>query len=345
MAFFTIAPRNREYLGYSFKPITLRVIQEKGIDITPDFDVNVTDLNGSYKHFKVNHGLGDTFKISIIIHKNATIEGYYEKIWDVGDIASHKSNLSDFDFDKITGTGWDNASLNDFKWKVTDLKKFRLTTVLNYFMRTLTPFIISSNMIGINQKVPYIITKNKSRQQDYLNYTVWELEFTRYEKLKYSNFTKTSKGVKNALKKAKSKKSKKVSAKTKERLKLRKCKWNTLKFSKTKKVVPCVKLLQKILNMDLGTKLVLDGWFGKETSNAVAKYQSKYSKRFGLKKTGHMNLSTYNVMVGKGKQIKNNSVKSSSKTSKNMNSTNKSSKQSSTKSTSKKNWSTINKIK
>ena len=329
MAFFTIVPRNNKFLEYTISPIVLNVIQDKGIDITPDFDVSLTDLNNGYKHFKVNNGRGDTFKISIIIHKNATLTG------NIVQKQKNTSKVSDAPFDYwsiINGGG------NTSPGKVSDhmmnyklgkkMKKWKLTTVLNYLMRTLTPLTIRSDMIGINQSIPYIITKNKSRQQDYLDYTVWELEFTRYDKLKYSNFTKTSKGVKNALKKAKSNKSKKVSAKTKERLNLRKCKWQTLKFSKTKKIVPCVKILQKVLNMDLGTKLVLDGWFGKATSEAVAKYQSKYSKKFGLKKTGHMNLSTYNVMIGKGKQIKNNSVKGSSKTSKNKNSTNKSNKNS-----------------
>ena len=320
MAFFTIVPRTNKYMGYPLKPIRLRVIQEKGIDITPDFDVNVTDLNNGYKHFKINNGRGDTFKINVIIYRYENIEG--EIIKKVAN-ANELGNL-----DKYTYTEHLRDDPDGYKWKGVNLKHFRLTTLLNYFMKKLTPFMVKTDMMGINQNVPYIITKNKSRQQEYKNYIVWELEFTRYEKLKYSNFTKTSKGVKNALKKAKSKKSKKVSAKTKERLNLRKCKWQTLKFSKTKKVVPCVKILQKILNMDLGTKLVIDGWFGKATSEAVAKYQSKYSKKFGLKKTGHMNLSTYNVMVGKGKQIKNNSVKGSSKTSKNMNSTNKSNKNS-----------------
>ena len=316
MAFFNICPRNKKYLDYAFKDIPLRVIYNNGVTVTPDFDVNVTDLNNGYKHFKVNNGKGDTFKLQVLIHRKDTVQGRYNKVAGIKDIITIENrgwDLSDFDFDRIGNVNWNKAGLKDFKWKTTDLRRFSLSIVLNYFMRTLTPFMVTSDIMGINQNVPYIITKNSSRKQSYHDYSIWELEFTRYDKLTYSNFTKQNTGIKNALKKAKQK-NKKVSAKTKERLKLRKCKWRTLKYSKTKKVIPCVKVLQKILNLDLGTKLKLDGWFGKETYNAMKKYQKKYSKTYGLKQTGHMNLSTYNVMIGKAKPLRTSRVTPPKKT-------------------------------
>ena len=305
LAFFNICPRNKKYLDYAFGDIPLRVLYNNGITITPDFDVNLSDLNNGYKHFKVNNGKGDSFKLQVLIHKKDTIKGLDERRVAFNDalLLEAKTVISggtDYTFEKLGEDDFSDRIARNFR-------NFRLTTVLNYFMRTLTPFMITSDMIGINQSVPYIITKNSSRKQSYHDYTIWELEFTRYDKLTYSNFTKQNTGIKNALKKAKQK-NKKVSAKTKERLKLRKCKWKTLKYSKTKKVIPCVKILQKILNLDLGTKLKLDGWFGKETYKAMRKYQRKYSKTYGLKQTGHMNLSTYNVMIGKAKPLRTSKV-------------------------------------
>ena len=238
MAFFNICPRNKKYLDYAFKDITLRVIYNNGVTVTPDFDVNVTDLNNGYKHFKVNNGKGDTFKLEVLIHRKDTVQGRYNKVVGIKDIITIENrgwDLADFDFDRIGNVNWNKGGLKDFKWKATDLRRFSLSIVLNYFMRTLTPFMVTSDIMGINQNVPYIITKNSSRKQSYHDYTIWELEFTRYDKLTYSNFTKQTKGVKNALKKAKQK-NKKVSAKTKERLRLRKCKRGTLVFSKKKKV-------------------------------------------------------------------------------------------------------------
>ena len=340
LAFFNICPRNKKYLDYAFGDIPLRVLYNNGITITPDFDVNLSDLNNGYKHFKVNNGKGDSFKLQVLIHKKDTIKGLDERRVSFNDalLLEAKTVISggtDYTFEKLGEDDFSDRIARNFR-------NFRLTTVLNYFMRTLTPFMITSDMIGINQSVPYIITKNSSRKQSYKDYTIWELEFTRYDKLTYSNFTKTSKGVQRAIKQAKSKKSKKVSAKTKQQTNLAKCKWQTLKFSKTKKVVPCVKVLQSLLNQNVGTKLAIDGWFGKATSEAVANYQSKYRKKYGLKITGHMNLSTFNVMIGKGKQVKNKSVKTSSK---NKKSTNKNSKNTSNKPKPKKNWSSIQKVK
>jgi peptidoglycan hydrolase-like protein with peptidoglycan-binding domain len=111
-----------------------------------------------------------------------------------------------------------------------------------------------------------------------------------------------NKGIQKALKKAKSKKSSKVSAATKLRKELKKCNRKVLVYSKKKKTVKCVKTLQKYLNERVGTKLKADGWFGKETTKAVKKYQEKFSKSYGLKATGKVNLATYNVMIGKGKK-------------------------------------------
>ena len=76
MGFFRICPREPKYNSYIFEDIDLKVIQNKGVDITPDFDVQVTDLNKGYKHFKTYSGKGTSFKISVIIGKDETLQGY-----------------------------------------------------------------------------------------------------------------------------------------------------------------------------------------------------------------------------------------------------------------------------
>ena len=60
--------------------------------------------------------------------------------------------------------------------------------------------------------------------------------------------------------------------------KLKKCKVSQLKYTKTKKVVACVKTLQQYLNKKLGTKLTIDGWYGDSTLKAVKKFQTEYNK-------------------------------------------------------------------
>jgi hypothetical protein len=69
---------------------------------------------------------------------------------------------------------------------------------------------------GINTSVPYLITENKSRKQEYTDYSIWELTFTRWDEVNYSSFKKTNKGITKAIKKMKAKKKAKAKAQAKE---------------------------------------------------------------------------------------------------------------------------------
>ena len=78
------------------------------------------------------------------------------------------------------------------------------------------------------------------------------------------------------MKKAK-KNNKKASTKN---AKLRKCNYKTLVYSKKKKVVKCVKYMQEVLyKKKYLKKKQVDGWFGKETKEAVKKFQKAYNKK------------------------------------------------------------------
>ena len=302
MSFFRMCPRDYVYNNHVYDDIPLKVIQDDGIDISPDFKVDITDLNKGYKHFNAKAGHGTSFKISVIIHKNQKIRG----------IRNTRKQVSKSEIEKeyveVTIDGelmvFEKENLvNQELTTVWHYQNVRLTTLLNWFMRQGIPFMITTDMIGIDMSVPYMITENKSRKQTSKDYTIWELTFTRWDEVFYSSFKKTNKGITNAIKKLKAKKKAKAKAKAKAktavRQKLAKCKRKTLVYSKKQKTVDCVKVLQKFLNGNLKTKLVIDGWYGKETVKAVKKFQNKYKKKYGLKPTGNVNKATFNVMIGK----------------------------------------------
>ena len=304
MGFFSIRPRNGKYGRYSKIPyIPLRVIQNNnGVELNPDFDVQQTDLNNGYKHFKVENGKANSFKVSVIIHRDDEVSTVYTP--------KKKTVPKDVQLvltDRVIHTDFGDADvLTGYDYGPYD-KDMKVRSLLNAFMRTLTPLVVVSNIMGVSKNNLYVITENKARTQEYRDYTVWDLTFTQYVEVKYGKFKGSSKGVQKALKALKKKnksKSNKVSTATKLRKQLKKCKPSVLVYSKKKKTVACVKTLQKYLNERLGTKLVADGWFGKETKKAVIKYQNKFSKSYGLKPTGKVNTKTYNVMIGKGKKVK-----------------------------------------
>ena len=306
MSFFRICPREPTYNEHIFEDIDLKVIQKDGITVNPDFDVTVTDLNKGYKHFKTYSGKGTSFKISVIIGKNETIQGYKvtgtgsREIKETINTVEVTINNELMTFEETGVTGMELFTTYDYY-------NAKLTTLLNWFMRSGIPFMVFSDIIGINTSVPYLITENKTRKQEYHNYSVWELTFTRWDEVNYSSFKKTNKGITKAIKKWKAQKKKKAQAKAKSKTtvkhNLAKCKINVLKYSKKQKTVKCVKYLQKYLNNTIKTNLKIDGWYGKETLKAVKKFQDKYKKKYGLKPNGKINKATFNVMIGKGKVI------------------------------------------
>ena len=101
--------------------------------------------------------------------------------------------------------------------------------------------------------------------------------------------------IKKALAKKKSSKSK-----SSNKSKFKKCKLSSLKYSKKKKTVTCVKYMQEILYKKgcLKTKSQIDGWYGKVTAGAVTQFQKKYSKKYKLKVTSgtKVDKATFNAM-------------------------------------------------
>ena len=297
MGFFNICPRDKKYLDYNCGDIPLKVIQDDGIEITPDFKVNITDLNKGHKHFQAVNGRGDKFKISVIIHKDDEISLTGQTIVNTPQVKTTWSETSESTAD-LSGTQY--AKAIDIAYDIAG--SFKVSFLLDYFMRNLIPLYIHSDIIDIDPSWLYVITENKHRKQEYLEYTVWDLTFTRYAVVEFSKFTKTSKGVEQALKDYKKKK---ASAKLTDKQKLAKCDWKkTLIFRSKKKVLPCVKLLQKILKKNGCYKpKKISGWYNVNTRNGIKAYQTKHKKDYGLKVTGKMNQQTFNCLIGRPNQV------------------------------------------
>lgn len=231
--------------------IPLRVIRSDGFEITPDYNITVSDLNrGSdgflYKKFYNRGSGGLKFKIKVLIKKNET---------------------------------WFSPLYKEFKKASSN--EHDLINVLQDLIETMTPVKVVTDAIDIPNG-NYIITDNPSRTQTYDNVTEWELEFTTYVPLVEVKYKNDNTVVKKAIKSAKAKKvaSKKKKSKSKKTLKAKfsKCKRKTLVYSKKKKVVTCVKYLQKILKKQSCYTGVIDGWYGPLTVKAVKKFQKKYTK-------------------------------------------------------------------
>ena len=153
-----------------------------------------------------------------------------------------------------------------------------LLMVLDEYIRSMTPLLIKTDAIDIptSENDSYIIVANDSRKQEYRNHTKWDLKFMTYTPVSVFKYANNNAGVLKAIKNAKQ-----ASAKN---AKLRNCNYKVLKYSKKKKVVPCVKYMQEILyKKKLLAKKQVDGWFGKETKAAVKKFQKAYNKKNKIK--------------------------------------------------------------
>ena len=157
----------------------------------------------------------------------------------------------------------------------------KVLDVLDEWYKNMTPLSVVTDATDIPDG-QYIISKNDSRNQTYKGNTVWELEFTTYTPLVLPKFKNDNTNVLKALKKNKAKNK---SSKAKKNSSLAKCNYTTLKYSKTKKVVKCVKLLQKVLKKKKYYTGKVDGWFGKDTTGAVRKFQKAYNKKNVKSKT------------------------------------------------------------
>lgn len=244
--------------------LMLRVVRDSGINVTPGFEVSVTDLNVSeeikYKQFINNNDTGISFKIDIIILKT--------------DI-------------------YNNMLVTDY-----------LLDLINNMQQV----YLQTDAIDIPNGV-YIITRNSSRKQERDNSTIWNLEFTTYTPLNLVKFNNDNSAVQKAIKKNKSTKQAATIYQ-----KLKKCDYKLLKYSKNKKIVNCVKILQQVLyKKGHLKKKYITGWFGKHTTESVKNFQKKYNKKYSVAQTttnGIISVSAGKLLSGQKSKTKvNNNVK------------------------------------
>ena len=319
MSFFTICPRDKKYLDLNIGEIELEVIRSDGVEINPDFKTTVNKLNKGYRQFVRQNGFADSFNISVIINRNTIVSasGQRKKY-----IEQHKVSTTQYvdskewsiDIDGVPiGTAsleYSNGLTTDSSYVeplevIQDVKEDKTVTfLLDYFMRNAIPLYVNSDIIGLQKDALYLITSNKSRKQDYMEYTVWDLTFTKYVEFTMSKFKGNTKGVTDAIKAYKNKN--KAKKKLTNAQKLAKCKNNwrkTLVYSKKKKVHNCVKYMQKILKSGGFYKKKIHGWYNHDTYLAVKEYQKKYKKKYHLKVTGKVDQQTFNCLIGKPNQV------------------------------------------
>ena len=297
MNFLSICPRSQKYLEYNLPYIPLRVVKGD-VDFKPDFSTDITDLNGGYKHFKVNNGKADSFDISVVIFRDDKLQFSLKDVANLIDDTGNDIIISgDEDFQNVDPSlPSSNGYAKDLDLIIDEVTVGKL---LNYWMRTGTPLMLQSRAVNIvTGNTLWLITKNSKRKQEYENLSIWDLTFTKYDPFKYSIFTTHTQAVQNALGKAKTTtstgKKTTVKKKTTARDQLKKCKLSQLKYSKTKKVVPCVKYMQVVLyGFGFLKKNQVDGWYGNVTLNAVKKFQKKFHLTWKVAVTGHVDKATF----------------------------------------------------
>ena len=307
--FFTIYPRGKKYGGYGLSPIPLEIVHE-GVETKPDINITVQELNNGA--FTVLNNTNTktkrlSFTVKVIIHKDYTIGGNVNRFkgkdshWIMNNMS-----LKELDaYFKEHSTGYVKTSM-------TLHKSIKVIEMLDYWIRNGTHLMVVSKLIDVPDAY-YIITDNKKRTQDYWDYTIWELTFTKKVIAKWSKYKNNNAGVKQALKAwEKSKKKNKEKADTvadltTSRKNLAKCDNTKIVYSKEKKTSKCAKYMQQVLyHKKFLKKDQIDGWYGKVTKNAVKEYQTKYKEAYNLPKpTGNLNKPTFNLMIGKLKKVSN----------------------------------------
>lgn len=285
--FMTICPRNQKYADSMVKGIPLKVILADGIDISPHIKFTEAELDNGAKYFHNNSGSSDSFKVTVIIDTTETVS--------VESLLGYST--------------WDGEKYTDPVYM--DIGKTKdLVTVLDYFIRKGEPFYVTTRATGIKPKELWLVTENKSRKQKYDDkYVEWDLTFSKVVSYSYATYKNTNKAVTKAMKKYEKKKAKTTAKAKKETAKKKttkkskfekNCKASKLKYSKKKKVVDCVKLMQNILYkkgcFKTNKKSQIDGWYGDVTKDAVKRFQKKYAKKYKLKKTGNIDKATFKAL-------------------------------------------------
>ena len=161
--------------------------------------------------------------------------------------------------------------------KTDKWNKKAVKDVLHKWFINMSPIAVVTDAMDVPNG-QYIISKNPTRKQTFIDSTVWELEFTTYTQLKLYKYKNYNSAVLKALQKAK-KGQKSQKKKATVNVNLSKCNYKVLVYSKNKKNVKCVKYMQKILYKNkLLKKKQIDGWYGKKTKKAVKRFQKKYNR-------------------------------------------------------------------
>lgn len=284
MSFLTICPRSESYNNYNVTyPISLKVIQDKGVDFSPDINVKVNKWNKDRRQLINDSGSYDTFKIDVIINKNDVVELTKEYTdWSWQDEQS--------EFDRII---YMQGNATGVYAKLG--KKIKVLDALDYWSRNAEPVMVVTDAIDVPDDL-YVIINNDSRKQTYNRNTVWTLTFMRYKDWSMGSFKKTNKNVTTALKKYKTVK-KKIKTINGYKKKLKKCDYTHLKYSKKKKVLGCVKVMQQILYKEgYLKKKYVNGWFTHKTEEALKKFQKKFKIQFGLTVNGKVDKKTFKAL-------------------------------------------------
>ena len=276
--FLTIVPRDETYLNYNLNPIPLAVIKNDGVDHTPDVQIKITDLNSGKKRFINTSGEGDRFKVNVIIHKNATVRG----------IRTVKKEL-EYGQGLYGLYGWHGGGYYYSE------KQFNLIEALDTWIKNMTIFTVTTKAVDIPNG-SYLISGNGRRKQTYDDYTIWELEFIRYVGNIVTAVTWNNTYANKAIATYNKQKEAKAKQAEADKNKFKKCNYKVLVYSKTKKVVTCVKYLQTLLKKWGFYKGAIDGWYGKDTFNAVKAFQTKWKKKYNIGITGKVNEKTFKVM-------------------------------------------------
>lgn len=265
--FFNIVPRAKTYMKYNISPIRLRVVRQDGVNYKPDIQIKVNKLNKGKKHFVNTSSENDEFSIKVLIHKDDKIMGFKE-----GNISLKK--------------GVSTKSLR---------KKFNLIDTLDYWIRHMYVFAVTTDAIDIENGY-YLITSNGTRKQTSDNYTLWDLTFTKYTGTTWYAMNYNNKNAKKAINSYKASVAKKKAKAKKATSSLKNCTYKNMVYSKTKKVNACNKILQTFLKKKGFYKAAIDGWYGTETYKAVYAFQKKYRTLYKLSVTGKVDAKTLNAM-------------------------------------------------
>lgn len=280
--FMSITPRDGTYNDYNIDPIKINVIRDNGVDFIPDVNIKITDLNSGKKRFLNSSGVGDRFKVKIIIHKNATIIG--ERVVQ-----------EELKYGRIAGNmyGWFGGGRRIYT------QQFPVIEALDTWIRNMTIFTVVTRAIDIPNG-SYIISGNPNRKQTYEEHTIWELEFIRYEGNVVTAVTWNNTYAQKAIS-TYNKNKEKAAAKAKEvaaiKANFKKCDYKKMVYTKKAKAVTCNKYLQQLLKKWGFANTQISGWYGPKTKEGVSKFQKKYKSKYNLSVTGNMDKKTFNAML------------------------------------------------